>query len=82
MKFKVTIKSPDSFDYAMHDLIDGERQRLIDSGTDSDSVDEQMEIFENDAREFMSTWVSGGEYVTIEFNSDTKTCMVVPKLRK
>lgn len=82
MKFKVTLKSPDSFDYAIYDLLKQERETLEESGMESDLINEQMEIFENDVREFMSAWVSGGEYVTMEFNSDTKTCMVVPKLRK
>lgn len=69
MKFKVTFKTPDAVEYG-----------LLDSGAPTDGMgnldredDEVQECFAL-SRKF----VQYGEYVTIEFDTQTQTATVVP----
>lgn len=86
MKFQVTFKSPDG----VSDSIDQAALDAILEGKDEDfeiafgnlSREQRRDAIadvKEEMQEFISRWVGGGEYVTIEFNSDTKTAMVVPK---
>lgn len=82
MKFTVTLKSPDSFDESISWLKMDEASRLRGLGLDADEVQDKLDEFEEGVRAMISQWVLHGEYVTVEFNMDTKTCMVVPNIRK
>ena len=67
MKFRITFKSPDAV---------------------SDSIEEAIEAFEpmednlvtkEDIEYFVSKWVTHSEYITIEFDTEAKTAIVIPK---
>ena len=65
MKFQVTFKTPDALDFA------------IDAVT---SVVNTLELEEEKANlsEFAGKWVEWGESVTLEFDTDAGTCIVLP----
>lgn len=81
MKFAVTLKSPDSFDETISWLKMDERTRLKAEGYDADEIHDKIVNFEQTIRSAISQWVTASEYLTVEFNLDTKTCMVVPNMR-
>lgn len=68
MKFTVLFKTPDAIEYALKDLF---------RGIPSDS-DEHYELLHK-AKDTSEKFVSHGEYVNIEFDTETQTATVVPK---
>ena len=86
MKFRITFKSPDGVADSIHDaaqsaILDGKDEEFQEAfyNLDRHQRAAAMEDVKEEIFEFVSRWISGGEYITIEFNSDTKTAMVVPK---
>ena len=86
MKFRVTFKSPDGVSDSMNDAAqeailkdkDEEFQEAFYNLSHPQRREAIEEVKEN-LYEFTSRWISGGEYITVEFNSDTNTAMVVPQ---
>jgi hypothetical protein len=66
MKIQFTFKSPDAVD------------RAIAESLDSFNISVELEEdFEEDLRDDLRSWFKYGEYVTVEFDTDTKTMSVV-----
>lgn len=73
MKFAITFKSPDAFDYAITEAVkEYEKSREL--------TEEQFDEADEYLREFASKWVEWSEYITIEFDTELGTATVV-KLR-
>lgn len=88
MKFQVTFKSPDG----VSDSINEAAQKILFDGKDEEWLEafynltplqrrDALDPIREELSEFISKWVSGGEYITIDFNSDMNTAMVIPKIR-
>jgi hypothetical protein len=74
MKIKVTMKDPDTLRDAIVDVV---------SETVSDMPEDEREAVMDcrieKAKEVARTWFEYGEYLTVEIDTDAKTCVVVPK---
>lgn len=77
MKFRVTMKDPDTLGDAVHDAVDSEVASMADLSQDEkESVAEKRsdEIYKACAK-----WFEYGEYLTVEIDTDAKTCVVVER---
>jgi hypothetical protein len=73
MKFRVTLKTPDA-------LIDAISAAINDAVENVEDVEERAELKcqqEEQISRLCSKWFSYGEYLTVEINTETKTCVVV-----
>lgn len=86
MKFRVTFKTPDALDYAIKDMNGSEScgaPECGDNGNPSMCVDceyssDLVRDAEYEARALADKFIRYGECVTVEFDTDAKTCVVVP----
>lgn len=84
MKIRVTFKSPDGVSDSLQDkcneIIESmpidhqENLANLNRNDRREMFDEMKEPME----EFISGWVRGGEYVTVEFDTEAGTAAVVP----
>lgn len=76
MKFKVTMKDPDTLWDAIYDAI---KSDLATNTALSDQDKEDVfESRDNAAREVASQWFKYGEYLTVEIDTEAKTIAVCP----
>jgi hypothetical protein len=75
MKFRVTMKDPDGPCDSIQDA--AERSLAAIEGLDDDERAELQESREVSLRQFASRWMTFGEYITIEFDTETQTAVVV-----
>ena len=73
MKFKVTMKDPDT----LHDAIRDAVQEGI-AELPKDEAEVLSEVREEKVRKLCSKWFEYGEYLTVEIDTDAGTCVVVP----
>jgi ABC-type amino acid transport substrate-binding protein len=82
MKFRVTMKSPD----CLEDSISG---AINDSSLDWDLISKEHTEFDElreseihtkieETKELCKKWFKYGEYITVEIDTEAKTCVVVP----
>lgn len=75
MKFQVTMKDPDT----LHDAIkDAVKKSLSDLGLEEDELEPLIERRHEKVYDLCSKWFRYGEYLTVEIDTDAKTCVVVP----
>lgn len=65
MIFQVSMKCPDALDDA------------IDDATSNIEDEDQRDLEVSKAKRLAEQWFSYSEYVTVEFDTDKKTCVVV-----
>ena len=75
MKFKVTMKDPDT----LYDAIEEAVTEDIDSSLPEDEREALAECRIEKVRDLASTWFEYGEYLTVEIDTEAKTCVVIPK---
>ena len=76
MKFKVQLKDPDGFFDGVSDAIDASIESLDLDEDERDAVKDHRSETVNSALE---KWVKYSEYVTLEFDTDAGTAIVVPR---
>ena len=76
MKFQVTMKDPDVLCEAIDDAVNAEVGRLDLPKDEREAVAERRR---EKAREAVAPWFRYGEYLTVEIDTDTGTCVVVAK---
>ena len=74
MKITVTFKDPDVVDDAVKEAVSASVAKLGLSEEEAEAVEE---LRRSAVRDVIGEWVSYGEYVTVEFDSDAKTAVVV-----
>ncbi len=76
MKFTVTMKDPDTLHDAIHDAVKAEVEALeiLDADEKESLVESRREKFSRIA----AAWFNYGEYLTVEIDTDAKTCTVRP----
>lgn len=74
MKFRVTMKDPDGPCDSIEDA--AKRSLAAIEGLSDDERAELQETREASLRQFTSRWMTFGEYVTIEFDTDAQTAVV------
>ena len=75
MKFKVTMKDPDT----LHDAIADAVKELSITELSDDEMEAVRETRKESIGNICAEWFSYGEYLTVEIDTDAKTCIVVPK---
>ena len=76
MKFSVTFKDPDG----PHECFQEAAEAAIDAtNLDEDEHEAAVEIRLEKLKEFAGKWLDCGEYVTIEFDTEAGTAVVVPQ---
>lgn len=77
MKLRVCFKTPDTVEYA----INGALVYAItdENANDPEAVDEARHQLKEDLKKVTEKYVSYGEEVTLEFDTETGTAIVVPK---
>lgn len=76
MKFRVTMKDPDTLHDAIHDAVVAE---IENTGLPAEEQAALREPRCDAACEVAGRWFEYGEYLTVEIDTDAGTCVVVPK---
>lgn len=76
MKFKVTMKDPDTLHDAIQDAV-GESVRAM-PGLSADEHEAVVEKRCEAVGNICATWFEYSEYLCVEIDTDAKTCTVVP----
>lgn len=74
MKFRVTMKDPDTLHDAIEEAV---KETLEDMPADEKAVLKECRI--EKAQKICGHWFEYGEYLTVEIDTDAKTCVVVSK---
>ena len=76
MKFQVMMKDPDT----LHDAVrEAASKSVKDIGLNDREQSLIAEAREETFREIAGRWFEDGEYLTVEIDTDAKTCVVVAK---
>lgn len=76
MKFKVQMKDPDILYDSIKDAVEAEIKAM--GVTDRDEADALGEVRYDKYRAICAAWFRYGEYLTVEIDTDAKTCVVCP----
>jgi hypothetical protein len=74
MRFTLTFKDPDGPSECLREAV---TESIPFTITDPEEIDQLIDSRLEDLREFIEPWVQWGEYVSIEFDTETKTAKVV-----
>jgi hypothetical protein len=75
MKFRVTLKDPDCLDDAIMEALD---KNISPLGLPDDEENALIAIRGTNISDLCSTWFEYKEYLTVEIDTDARTCVVVP----
>ncbi len=73
MKFTITFKDPDGYSDAVKQIVQQEIEKL---NLPEDEAEELVEIKTEKLNDFLSTWISYSEYISIEFDTEAGTATV------
>lgn len=73
MKFRVTMKNPDALDMAITHAVSSSIEQDDHELIDEEHVDDEISEIKN----MCSRWFHGGEYLTVEVDTEEGTCIVV-----
>jgi hypothetical protein len=79
MKFRVQMKDPDGFYEAVSDAV-AQQVNAMPGLSDQEKA-RLKESRHEDVREKLRTWFEYDEYLTVEVDTEAKTCLVVPRGR-
>ncbi len=77
MKFRVTMKDPDTLHDAIRDAVKNDLSQL----TQLDQKERNLlaDAREEKIQELCTQWFEYSEYLTVEIDTELKTCTVVPR---
>lgn len=75
MKIRVTMKDPDALYECINDAVREVFEARME--LDDDERDQLRDLHEKRARDVAAQWFKYGEYLTVEIDTDAKTCVVV-----
>jgi hypothetical protein len=76
MKFRVTMKDPDTLHDALAEAVAEEVAALSNDAEEREAI---ATIRREKASEVCAKWFEYGEYLTVEIDTAAHTCTVVPK---
>lgn len=76
MKIKVTLKDPDGVYESIRDAV---RESLANKDLDDDEIDLLIENRVEKVNDILKKWIEYGEYITIEFDTEEETAIVVER---
>lgn len=74
VKFKVTMKDPDTLHECIRDAV-AETVKNVEAEDEAAAL---VEVREERCRKVAAKWFKYGEYLTVEIDTDSGTCVVVP----
>lgn len=74
MKFTITMKDPDSYYESVMDAITEDVRQI----QDKDEREAVRSVREEKIHALLKTWFEYCEYLTVEIDTEKKTCTVVP----
>lgn len=74
MKFRVTMKDPDTLDDAIADAV----ADISVPGLSDEEMEEVRMLRRGKISSLCSRWFEYGEYLTVEIDTEAETCTVVP----
>lgn len=74
MKFRVTMKDPDTLHDAIRGAVEADIEKL---NLDEDEAEAVVEKRRAKVEAICSKWFGYGEYLTVEIDTEAKTCSVV-----
>lgn len=77
MKFQITLKDPDGVYESIEDA--AKEAVAAVAGVDEDEREGLIESKRKKLAELFGKWCEYGEYLTVEVDTDEKTCVVVPR---
>lgn len=75
MKLKITFKDPDGVYDSVHDAVEEEVNKIAD--LDEDEKESLVEARSEKVKQLLKKWITHEEYVTIEFDTDEGTAIVL-----
>lgn len=75
MKFRITMKDPDGVGDSIQDAVNA----IELPGLSQEEADSVREIRDDAIKALCRTWFEYLEYLTVEIDTEAKTCVVVPK---
>lgn len=76
MKFQITMKDPDT----LHDACDrAAKDDVAKLGLAADEAEMLVKKRAEKLRDFAGRWMEFGEYITVEFDTEAGTAVVVPR---
>jgi hypothetical protein len=75
MKVRVTLKDPDG----VGDCVDEAVRGSLPSEMDDEEKEAVFDTRREKVKKVLARWIEYGEYVTVEFDTDAGTAVVVPK---
>lgn len=83
MKFRVTMKDPDTLHDAIKDAVKEDLNKMAsDLKLDDDERHTITESRIMKVGDLCSTWFKWSEYLTVEIDTDAKTCVVISEKDK
>jgi hypothetical protein len=79
MKFRITLKDPDGFYEGIDEATFASVKSHLGEDPDSDVEEAVSNVARQKIEDFIEKWVEYGEYVTLEFDTDTGTAVVVER---
>lgn len=76
MKFKVSMKDPDTLHDALRDAVKADVAKI--EGLSEEEREAVVEQRQETVSDVCATWFEYGEYLTVEIDTDACTCTVVP----
>jgi nitrogen regulatory protein PII-like uncharacterized protein len=77
MKFQITMKDPDGVYDCMKDAAKEAAEQV--TGVDEDEREGLVETKMEKIQKLAKQWFEYGEYLTVEIDTEAKTCVVVPR---
>ena len=82
MKFRISMKTPEALDRAVREAareLAGEPPTHGEGFIASHYYKDNLEEHVDDLKELAKTWFEFGEYLTVEVDTEAKTCVVIPR---
>lgn len=79
MKFRITMKNPDCVSDAIDAAVENEIEGLKSFGKplNEDDLNDFRDNHKEKLETFLEQWVEYGEYITVEFDADKNTAVVI-----
>lgn len=79
MKFTVTMKDPDTLRDAIREAVKDNLQSIV--GLDEDEREQLVGSRTEAIDDLCGRWFAHGEYLTVEIDTEARTCIVMEKRR-
>lgn len=79
MKIVIKLKDPDGIYESIQEVVDKEVEKVVEASNGLLNAGDVKETVGDKIRDMTKSFVDGGDYVTIEIDTDTNTARVVKR---